>query len=590
MSNSDNTKRTFPFTFRIEEPASESTSWDSRITLYNGRDDLEAQEYGTLDRQLPAGIYTVRVERGGEMTETVIRHSKPTKQVVKEPRRFSAMPSFDTTTSHEYYAYTSMDWSKKDTGSQPMTVGNASADSPRLFIFVRAPSEESYSQKDLGEDLFLLDLDGRILTDFNEQVTERDLQKGWLAFSAPAERGYYILRYTGEVPRELPIYVDQGWDTQVFLMYRNGLLFDLPSVLLAAKGQGFNPDDRMTQALDAALSGLQSGRDLLSKELQQYLLYGKFENPMLGLLGAHLLLNKADPNPDTVSIVLGNLGWLLEDSPDVQALRIRAALRFGTKVPTDPVSTPPMLRAGLQAVLKAGVENPAIIPEETLMDQVATYLYADSPWSSWKPLQPLFDITKNEALRKQAENTFREKIQLALAEEPKAKPSRIYTGEKREFPPPSVPEVERQAQTLKKRIKGAFQEKISTFFGEQPFDPIFKNEKYTVFNSKLNQALNQRLKGLNIPYSDQDFINKMEDAFREQVDAYMKKATAEKEATTGGEKQRFDADWVSTFLEDAMERSRRRGQTVDLRQLAADVGLPVRILERAYKTLKRSSG
>jgi len=48
------------------------------------------------------------------------------------------------------------------------------------------------------------------------------------------------------------------------------------------------------------------------------LLHGKFHNPMLGLVGAHVLLQKPDLDP-RIAVVLRNLQILLPDSADVAA-------------------------------------------------------------------------------------------------------------------------------------------------------------------------------------------------------------------------------------------------------------------------------
>src|SRR5690242_15174292 len=54
------------------------------------------------------------------------------------------------------------------------------------------------------------------------------------------------------------------------------------------------------------------------------LLMGKFENPMKGLVAAHLLLLDAQPRLDLVAHVVGNTGGLVgADHPDVLALRLR---------------------------------------------------------------------------------------------------------------------------------------------------------------------------------------------------------------------------------------------------------------------------
>jgi hypothetical protein len=77
---------------------------------------------------------------------------------------------------------------------------------------------------------------------------------------------------------------------------------------------------------DLALNGLQNHQDLLDEKDLNVLLYGKFHNPMLGLVGAHILFQKPELSP-RIEIVLRNLDHLLPESADVAALVRLAQLR-----------------------------------------------------------------------------------------------------------------------------------------------------------------------------------------------------------------------------------------------------------------------
>lgn len=100
--------------------------------------------------------------------------------------------------------------------------------------------------------------------------------------------------------------------------------------------QGFNPSDRYTQVVDAAVTTLQQGGDFFPKDAIDFLLREKFYDPMLGLLGAHFLLRRADLRENYVHIVLDNLENLIPGSPDVQALRLMAAECLGWDIPRTP--------------------------------------------------------------------------------------------------------------------------------------------------------------------------------------------------------------------------------------------------------------
>jgi hypothetical protein len=95
--------------------------------------------------------------------------------------------------------------------------------------------------------------------------------------------------------------------------------------------------DQETRLAEIALDALTQHRAILSDHLRM-MLSGKFEQPLLGLIGAHLLIREGPPG-DTFQTVVGNLTKMLgPDHPDVIALTTKL-----DDVPR-PVSEPPMLR------------------------------------------------------------------------------------------------------------------------------------------------------------------------------------------------------------------------------------------------------
>ena len=379
LSSRDSDRPSYPFRFEVVQ-ANGSPSNSSVIKVYDAWDVEMVKAEGSIELDLPRGLYTVRVTRAGELREKVIKHRGATSESLTEPMRTSAVPSFDTSGAHEYYSWTSAHWSTEDTRA-------AIGDNPegRLFLFIRSLNRETYRHQPLAEYLQLFDESGNMISHFDPHETEFS-SDGWLAFSAPAAPGLYLLTYAGDEPRELPLYVFPGLSTQFFAMYQGQLRLDTASVLLQKKNKSFSPDDRETQAFDSALNGLQQGRDLLPPGMMQMLLYGKFDHPMLGLLGAHVLLLREEVDEGLLDKVIGNLDHLLPNSPDVVALKILTAKRFGKPPPNVVVERPPMLRAGLDAVLTLAAEFDHVIPEGSLLDKIAARQRFDLPWTSWKPL------------------------------------------------------------------------------------------------------------------------------------------------------------------------------------------------------------
>jgi hypothetical protein len=359
---------------------------DATITVLDGHDEVRGSGRAELRLDLPPGLYAVQVERAGVLTEQVHRHSGATRLVVDEPKRFSSVPTTDAATSHEYYEGPATFWSSKAT-APPLPAAPGAMGS--LFIFLRAPSAEASTQPPGVTGLRLLDYAGTDLTMLDAATTKRDPDAGWLAFHADAPAGEYVLRY--ESPneaswpsREMAIGVFPGWQTQIFMTQASSPLFGSASVLM---GHGFRPDGRIAQAVDAALTGLQNETDLLPPNERRMLLYAKFDNPMLGLVGAHALFREPALQPRTIYTIISNLRRLLgHDTPDVRALELMAARRFGAHVDVPPFQRPPLLRAGLEAVLQAAVDNPTLVPGRGLLAQIAVHRFLDSPWSTWRPL------------------------------------------------------------------------------------------------------------------------------------------------------------------------------------------------------------
>ncbi len=376
------------FVVAVRDPRGHRSSGDSWITILDSVDERRGSGFGVVNVELPRGIYTVVVERAGARLERFVRHDGPTVVEVDEPKRYSSVPTDDTVTSREYYERAAQQWSEAETYTPGTPTGGLEGS---LFIFVRAPSATAPMPDDASAlGLSVLGYEGDTAARLEAPTTRSDPGEGWIAFHARFAAGSYVLRNDpssdeGSQRREMAIEIFADWQTQVFLMYADGVSFGSASVLMSRGG--FAPDDRVSQAVDAALGGLQNGRDLLAGHERQMLLYAKFDNPMLGLVGAHTLVRARDVDIERVARILDNLGHLLGESADVRALRLIFARRFGLEHDEAPFEQPPMLRAGLEGVIAAaGSELPGLVPRGGLLSRVAPRRLVDSPWSTWRPV------------------------------------------------------------------------------------------------------------------------------------------------------------------------------------------------------------
>lgn len=354
---------------------------NANLTIYNGSGDLIHEGPAPVRIGVPRGLYLVRAERGGRIHEQMIRHSGETNITIDEPRRLTAMPLDDSAHTHEYYQDTSRKYSRQDTGQATHATLPGG---PRLMVFVRMLDRQEFQGQNLAEGLSLWDAHAHLVTDFRPEHVVRDAN-GWLAFSQCLAPGTYYLRHEGPPTREIPLRIHPNWDMQAFMLNRSGPLLRTLAVSMSRVGNGFNPDDELTQVLDAALASLQDGRTTLNPEHEDMLLHGKFDNPLLGLISATLHLRRPSPDWALMDVVLGNLHYLLPGSPDVAALEAAIEAQRGRGNIRAPIRDPPMLRGILESVLAASSRGPDFIPDDSLLDAVAPRLYADMPWSSWAP-------------------------------------------------------------------------------------------------------------------------------------------------------------------------------------------------------------
>ena len=363
--------------------------------------------------KLGPGAYRLRTELDHATFETPIRLDAPltvsiSEQLPSAPELYSAAPLEKSPTSHEYYTQPSMRWSHEPT-RPPLGQGEDAS----LLVFVRAVDKKKQDpSSNLTRGLVLLDREEKQISDFAPSETQRDNRFGWMAFHAAVPEGTYYLRFAGEASegpalpaRELPVQLCPEWQTQVFLMYRGAPLLETTKIFFARPDAGFRPYSAETEAADVALNGLQNNHDLLTEGALNLLLKGKFENPMLGLVGAHVLIQRQralenrialDGRKPTsqqakqlqerrqqISVVLRNLNKLLPSSPDVAALNL---LTTPSDAPcTVQIDAPPMLRPGLLAVMNEAATRPDVLKPGSPIPAIAPRVYADTAWSTWAP-------------------------------------------------------------------------------------------------------------------------------------------------------------------------------------------------------------
>jgi hypothetical protein len=366
-----------------------------------------AEAVGELRVEVAPGLYKVRFRSGDVMADQLVEVPPQLPPGQSEilvrggPLSFaSALPLPDTRTSHEYHqAAWSHAWDGPD-----LSLGAGS----RLFVLARDANKrpEKPSRHVPWQGLSLCGLDGRVLLDF-AHAPRRDAVFGFASANLELDPGTYVLRVDTRLNGilEMAVVTRPGWQTQVALrsrtLSRNAMAIregeagrgrsvrraDLAGATVLMGRPGYRADlsgqqDRLTEL---ARIGLIQGRATLRPDDLRSLLWAKYENPMLGLYGAHLLLQGGERDLGLLHEVVGNLESLLGDHPDVIALRLALARLDGQAPPSGlRFDAPPMLARGWQLAVEASLEQPDLIPADSFAARIAGNLVNSSPWLIWR--------------------------------------------------------------------------------------------------------------------------------------------------------------------------------------------------------------
>jgi hypothetical protein len=352
----------------------------TEIFLIDHRFRRIASGIGELEHEVPPGFYKLRFRAGRSQHDRLVEVSgdRARLPIEAEPVRYeSAAPVADTAGEASGHAEHSARLSR-ELHARP---GRGSG----LFVFVR--DQETGAGRTPWQGVSLHALDGGRIAELGEG--ERDPGRGFAALALEVEPGTYRLRVeTGSLGTyEMFLVTRPGWQTQAFLMVEDFVAgsehlrrpaLRSTAVLMARQGAGFDPGRDDLRLADLARIGLRSGREVLRAADLEAMVGSKFESPMLGIYGAHLLLLSSRPDHRLLDMVVANLRVLVGEHPDVLALELRpgareraADLRF---------ETPTMLRASWDLVVRASHRRVSLVPAGSFADRFAGNLAASVPW------------------------------------------------------------------------------------------------------------------------------------------------------------------------------------------------------------------
>jgi hypothetical protein len=362
----------------------------AELLLINGQLELVARDVGKLEKSITPGVYTARVRIGNAERDEplVVRPDIPVTRTLSAPKVASAIPLEGSASSHEYHQDAAR------SAAAPAALALDPAADAEIFLLLREWTAGGQGRHELGglaEYLALCAADGSELHRYDTSPVTMPGGDRAVAIALGVKAGFYRLRsIVGDLILELPIYALKNWQTQIYLLSvpceRDGKPtpdFARASILWSRPRSGFHPESRDLQLLEAARIALESGQGGITDEALRDFLFEKFENPMLGLLSAHALVQRNRIEPALLTTVIDNLERTIGPLPDLLALKL--AVDPNAELPT--IELVPMLRRSWVALLERSVDQPTLIKRRSLAERVGSCVTGQSIWMVWRELR-----------------------------------------------------------------------------------------------------------------------------------------------------------------------------------------------------------
>jgi oleate hydratase len=374
----------------------ETNTPGAEIYALNAAGEVAAKGVARLLATLPTGLYKLRYRVGDRVTDQLFELPEGEGDFrVESPRLPFETPAPIARLGETLPAKAEI--ARRLSLSRPIPHGSGS----RLLLFVDARQAPRRSFR-----LELRSFAGTLL----ESVGGGDLPPGYLGCHVELDPGAYLLRAEDI---EQSVVTAAGWQTQVFiplieqgpdgsLVAGNGgnseVSAEAPpntddagrwqtdltrcAILMPRIEDGFEPSQPHLRWIEVAREALAARRVAAAdRELMNLLLIEKFDDPMLGILGGHLLLLRKEPDRKLLSELVRNLERLVPGHPDVRALLFDAG---DPRAANEVFVAPPMLRSSWSRVLRQS--RPGVDPfaPQSYASRIGGTLWGAGAWLTWK--------------------------------------------------------------------------------------------------------------------------------------------------------------------------------------------------------------
>ncbi|WP_267394109.1 MULTISPECIES: caspase family protein [unclassified Sphingomonas] len=370
-----------PYQLTINPPEA-----DPEIRLFGERWQLVDTGIGRLSSQLPYGLYEMRIQSGRQMVEKVILLDADWPQtddnVPDMPAMTTAAPLPASRASHDYHQ------AAVRCGTPDLTCGSGA----ELFVMARRYREEGAAAGGAppwrGVEIWTAA--GTLIADLaHDGVRNEDASHDpWAACLIRLDPGHYQLRFrtdAGETIAQSLVLPPNGWRLDCYLLRATigGASDTRPRVSLIMRRPEAAPDsaaDLLSERLTVALA---DERPIVGEWLLEAV-NGDLANPLVGIIGGHLLLlNQGAGNeygPGLMETLVQKLRDLLgPDHPDVEALALHCG--DGSIAPPQAIKGPPMYERSWRLLVAGSAQQPGLI-SATLWQQVQATT-GTTPFFSW---------------------------------------------------------------------------------------------------------------------------------------------------------------------------------------------------------------
>lgn len=342
---------------------------------------LESQA-GILAAELVYGLYKLQVKIGRQIIEQVLLldgdFSPPVVQPGDAPRpgalnlpaitSAAPLPKTATTDEIEINAVRTAN----DAAADKTIAGGGGHLMLMARVWRRDRSQVLASSP--WDGITLVNRNGELIADLGKEGSDTT-QDGYRTLSLALPAGMYFLRRSGlgghPIEQSLVIPAagpnEPRWRLEAYILNKQQPAGDeatsrpVFSVLMRRQGQSWN--QKNDTILEKARVALADEKRILNGSLNDLLVL-KFENPLAGIIGGHLLLIQARLDARQLGLldtVVRNLRALVgNDHPDVEALSLRCPNKsLRTK---RPLSGPPMFEASWRLAIVESQSDSKIIP------------------------------------------------------------------------------------------------------------------------------------------------------------------------------------------------------------------------------------